>query len=413
MYYITDLHIHSKYSRATSPQMDLEHLDKEAQIKGIQVLGTGDFTHPAWFKELKDKLHLVAEGIYQVKDSKHLTNFVLTSELSCIYTKNGRCRRIHLVFLAPSLEIVEKINKTLDKRFNIRSDGRPILGVDAEELTKIIFDISPKCFLICAHIWTPWFSLFGAKSGFDTVEECFGKMSSKVYAMETGLSSDPAMNWRLSALDKYTLLSNSDAHSPRNLGREANVFNLEKLTYSNLTNAIKTKKGLEYTIEFYPEEGKYHLDGHRACNVKMTPQESEKNNNICPECHRPLTIGVLHRINELADRPEGFIPPKAIPFKSIIPLPELISEIKGVGPKSKTVQEEYDSLISKGKNEFNILLNLSKEELEEISSPELVSSILKMRKGDIIKEEGYDGVYGRIRVTGIENKKTSPQKKLF
>jgi len=413
MYYITDLHIHSKYSRATSPNMDLEHLDKEAQIKGIQVLGTGDFTHPVWFKELKDKLHLVAEGIYQIKNSKYLTNFILTSELSCIYTKNGRCRRIHLVFLAPSLEIVEKINKTLDKRFNIRSDGRPILGVDAEELTKIIFDISPKCFLICAHIWTPWFSLFGAKSGFDTVEECFGKMSSKVYAMETGLSSDPAMNWRLSSLDKYTLLSNSDAHSPRNLGREANVFNLKKLTYSNLTNAIKTKKGLEYTIEFFPEEGKYHLDGHRACDVKMTPQESVKNKNICPKCHRPLTIGVLHRINELADRPVGFIPPKAIPFKSIIPLPELISEIKGVGPKSKTVQKEYDALIPKGKNEFNILLHLSQKELEKISSPELASSILKMRKGDIIKEEGYDGVYGRIRVRGLKNKKTSPQEKLF
>jgi len=413
MYYITDLHIHSKYSRATSPKMDLEHLDKEAQIKGIQVLGTGDFTHPSWFKELKSKLHLVAEGIYQVKKSKYLTNFILTSELSCIYTKNGRCRRIHLVFLAPSLEIVEKINKTLDKRFNIRSDGRPILGVDAEELTKIIFDISPKCFLICAHIWTPWFSLFGAKSGFDTVEECFGKMSSKVYTMETGLSSDPAMNWRLSALDKYTLLSNSDAHSPRNLGREANVFNLKKLTYSNLTNAIKTKKGLEYTIEFYPEEGKYHLDGHRACDVKMTPQESVKNKNICPKCHRPLTIGVLHRVNELADRPVGFIPPKAIPFKSIIPLPELISEIKGVGPKSKTVQKEYDSLISKGKNEFNILLHLSQKELEKISSPELALSIIKMRKGEIIKEEGYDGVYGRIRVTGLKNKKASPQKKLF
>jgi len=413
MYYITDLHIHSKYSRATSPKMDLEHLDKEAQIKGIQVLGTGDFTHPSWFKELKSKLHLVAEGIYQVKKSKYLTNFILTSELSCIYTKNGRCRRIHLVFLAPSLEIVEKINKTLDKRFNIRSDGRPILGVDAEELTKIIFDISPKCFLICAHIWTPWFSLFGAKSGFDTVEECFGKMSSKVYTMETGLSSDPAMNWRLSALDKYTLLSNSDAHSPRNLGREANVFNLKKLTYSNLTNAIKTRKGLEYTIEFYPEEGKYHLDGHRACDVKMTPQESVKNKNICPKCHRPLTIGVLHRVNELADRPVGFIPPKAIPFKSIIPLPELISEIKGVGPKSKTVQKEYDSLISKGKNEFNILLHLSQKELEKISSPELALSIIKMRKGEIIKEEGYDGVYGRIRVTGLKNKKASPQKKLF
>ena len=413
MYYITDLHIHSKHSRATSPKMDLEHLDKEAQIKGIQVLGTGDFTHPSWFKELKSKLHSVAEGIYQVKKSKYLTNFILTSELSCIYTKNGRCRRIHLVFLAPSLEIVGKINKTLDKRFNIRSDGRPILGVDAEELTKIIFDISPKCFLICAHIWTPWFSLFGAKSGFDTVEECFGKMSSNVHAMETGLSSDPAMNWRLSALDKYTLLSNSDAHSPRNLGREANVFNLKKLTYSNLTNAIKTKKGLEYTIEFYPEEGKYHLDGHRACDVKMTPQESVKNKNTCPKCHRPLTIGVLHRINELADRPVGFVPPKAIPFKSIIPLPELISEIKGVGPKSKTVQKEYDSLISKGKNEFNILLHLSQKELEKISSPELALSIIKMRKGEIIKEEGYDGVYGRIRVTGLKNKKTFPQKKLF
>jgi uncharacterized protein (TIGR00375 family) len=413
MQYIADFHIHSKYSRATSPQMDLEHLDYEAARKGIHVLGTGDFTHPFWFQELKKGLQPKTEGIYQLKGSKNLTNFILSSELSCIYKKNGKCRRIHLVFLAPSLEVVEKINKKLDKRFNIRSDGRPILGVDAEELTKLIFDISPQCFLICAHIWTPWFSLFGAKSGFDTVEECFGKMSPKVYAMETGLSSDPAMNWRLSALDKYTLLSNSDAHSPRNLGREANVFNLEKLTYSNLTEAIKTKKGLEYTIEFYPEEGKYHLDGHRACGIKMKPQESVKNKNICPKCHRPLTIGVLHRVDELADRPEGFIPQQAVPFKSIIPLPELISEIKGVGPKSKTVQKEYDTLISKGQSEFNILLNLSQKELEKISSPELALSIIKMRKGDIIKEAGYDGVYGRIRVAGLKNKKTSPQKKLF
>jgi uncharacterized protein (TIGR00375 family) len=238
-------------------------------------------------------------------------------------------------------------------------------------------------------------------------------MSPKVYAMETGLSSDPAMNWRLSALDKYTLLSNSDAHSPRNLGREANVFDLKKLTYSNLINAIKTKKGLEYTIEFYPEEGKYHLDGHRACDIKMNPQESVKNKNICPKCHRPLTIGVLHRVDEFADRPEAFIPQQAVPFKSIIPLPELISEIKGVGPKSKTVQKEYDALISKGQSEFNILLNLSQKELEKISSPELALSIIKMRKGDIIKEAGYDGVYGRIRVAGLKNKKTSPQKKLF
>jgi uncharacterized protein (TIGR00375 family) len=413
MQYIADFHIHSKYSRATSPQMDLEHLDYEAARKGITVLGTGDFTHPLWFQELEKKLEPKAEGIYQVKRSKDLTNFILSSELSCIYKKNGKCRRIHLVFLAPSLEVVKKINQKLGARFNIKSDGRPILGIDAEELLKIILDISPQCFLICAHIWTPWFSLFGAKSGFDRVEECFGEMSSNVYAMETGLSSDPAMNWQWSALDKYTLLSNSDAHSPRNLGREANVFNLKELTYSDLIDAIKTRKGLEYTIEFYPEEGKYHLDGHRACDVKMTPQESIKNNNICPECHRPLTIGVLHRINELADRPEGFIPPKAIPFKSIIPLPELISEIKGVGPKSKSVQKEYDSLISKGQNEFNILLHLPQKKLEEISSPELASSILKMRKGDIIKEEGYDGVYGRIRVGGVENKKNSLQKKLF
>jgi uncharacterized protein (TIGR00375 family) len=413
MQYIADFHIHSKYSRATSPQMDLENLDYEAARKGITVLGTGDFTHPSWFSELEKKLEPKAKGIYQVKGSKNLTNFILTSELSCIYKKNGKCRRIHLVFLAPSLEVVRKINQRLGARFNIKSDGRPILGIDAEELLKIILDISPKCFLICAHIWTPWFSLFGAKSGFDRVEECFGEMSSNVYAMETGLSSDPAMNWRLSALDKYTLLSNSDAHSPANLGREANVFNLKELTYSDLIDAIKTRKGLEYTIEFYPEEGKYHLDGHRACGVKMTPQESIKNKNICPQCHRPLTIGVLHRVNELADRPVGFIPPKAIPFKSIIPLAELISEIKGVGPKSKTVQKEYDVLISKGQNEFNILLHLPQKKLEEISSPELASSILKMRKGDIIKEEGYDGVYGRIRVGGVENKKNSLQKKLF
>ncbi len=403
MQYIADFHIHSKYSRATSKNMDLEHLAQWAKIKGIQILGSGDFTHPVWFQELREKFKPVADGLYQLRNQPAIhqqsaVNFILTSELSCIYKKNGRGRRIHLVVLAPNLETVAKINQKLGERFNLRSDGRPILGVDAKELVQILLDISGDCFIIPAHIWTPWFSLFGSKSGFDSIEECFEELTPSIYALETGLSSDPPMNWRWSALDRFTLISNSDAHSPANLGREANVFNLDRLSYQSIIQAIKTKKGFQFTIEFFPEEGKYHLDGHRLCGVRMVPAQSRKVREICPKCNRPLTIGVLHRVEDLADRGKGFRHKEAVDYKSIIPLPEIIAEIKGVGKKSKSVQAEYQKLITKGKNEFNILLNLNESELTKIISPQIVEAIIKIRKGEVIKEAGYDGAYGKIRV---------------
>ena len=409
MRYITDFHIHSKYSRATARDISLEKLDEWAKIKGIQILGTGDFTHPLWFKELKEKLEPVPQGLYKLKSQlpnypiNQLTNFILTTEISCIYSKNGRVRRIHLVVFAPDLETVAKINQKLGAKYNLRSDGRPILGLDAEELVKILLDISPDCFIVPAHVWTPWFSLFGSKSGFDSVEECFGKMTPYIFALETGLSADPSMCWRWSALDKFTLISNSDAHSLANLGREANVFDLDELSYQSIIQAIKTRKGFLYTIEFYPEEGKYHLDGHRSCGLRMTPAESREVRHICPKCGRPLTIGVLHRVEDLADRKEGTRPEGAPDYKSLIPLAEIIAEVEGVGKNSKSVQSQYQNLIKKGKNEFNILLNLSEAELRHLSFPRLAEAIIKARRSEVIKVAGYDGVYGIIRVFSIPN----------
>lgn len=439
--YIADFHIHSKYSRATSKQMDLKHLDKWAKIKGIQILGTGDFTHPIWFKELKEKLQPAESGIYQLKSqlikspSNQITKFLLTTEISCIYSKGGKVRRIHLVVFAPDLETVEKINRKLESRnFNLTFDGRPILGLDAKELVKILLDISPEIFIVPAHVWTPWYSIFGSKSGFNSIEECFEELTPYIFALETGLSSDPAMNWRWSYLDKYTLISNSDAHSPENLGREANVFSVESgsalaggfLSYKNIIKAIKlagkiedsaiqrgTNLKLVETIEFFPEEGKYHFDGHRLCGVCLTPEQTKKEKGICPKCHRPLTLGVMYRVQELADRPQPQKPVASPGYKSIIPLKEIIAEIIGQEKNTKSVAQIYDNLIKKGGNEFNILLNFSQEELNSLNLPNLAEAILKMRQGQVIKKPGYDGVYGKIRIfsTKDRDKKISRKNK--
>ena len=357
--FIADFHIHSKYSRATSKDMDLENLDKWAKIKGIKILGTGDFTHPEWLKNLKEKLEPAEPGLYKLKDQDK-TRFVLTAEISCIYSKNNKVRKIHIIVFSPSFEICEKINAHLGWIGNLKSDGRPILGLDAKELAKIVLESSQDCLIVPAHLWTPWFSIFGSKSGFDSLEECFEEYTKYIYAGETGLSSDPEMNWKISDLDKITLISNSDAHSPRKLGREANVFDTE-LSYFAIADAIKSKdpKKFLYTIEFFPEEGKYHYDGHRACDVSLSPQESKKYNNICPNCGKPLTLGVLNRIEELADRKEGIKPTQAIPFKSLIPLEEIIASVLGQGTGTKRVIKEYDNLIKKFCNEFEILLNTS------------------------------------------------------
>ncbi len=415
MKFIGDFHIHSKYSRATSPRTDLRNLSRWAEIKGINVLGTGDFTHPEWFKELKEKLKPAEPGLFCLKNSESQIRFLLTSEISCIYSKKNRVRKIHVLIFAPSFEIVDKINTHLGWIGNLKSDGRPILGLDVKELLKIVLDISEDCFVVPAHIWTPWFSLFGSKSGFDTTEECFEDYSKYIYAMETGLSSDPAMNWRLSALDKITLISNSDAHSPEKVGREANVFDTE-LSYSAIIKAIKSKdpKRFLYTIEFFPEEGKYHYDGHRNCGVVASPQETKKYGGICPVCGRPLTIGVLNRIEELADRGNGFIPEGAIPFKKLIPLKEIIAEVLDVGSSSKRVEREYQKMIDTFGSELRILLDIPENELKNIALPGVADGIAKMRKGSVFVEPGYDGVYGKIKVfPPSKARAASKQKVLF
>ena len=396
MKFVADFHIHSKYSRATSSTMDVESLSKWAKVKGVKVLGTGDFTHPQWLKELKEKLRPAEPGLFKFND----TRFILTSEISCIYSKKQKVRKIHIIVFAPSFEVVDKINAYLATIGNLKADGRPILGLDAKELAKIVLGICPDCLIVPAHIWTPWFSLFGSKSGFDTIEECFEDYSKYIFAAETGLSSNPAMNWRLSDLDRLTLISNSDCHSPQKIAREANVFDAE-LSYQGIVEAVKNKK-LLYTIEFFPEEGKYHFDGHRACNVRFDPEESKKHNNICPVCRKPLTIGVLNRVEELADREEGFLPPKRTPFKSLIPLSEIIAEALRVGVVSKKVKKEYDNLIAHFKNELAVLLDASFEDLSACTSLRIAEGVIKSREGKVEINPGYDGVYGTVKIFSQE-----------
>jgi uncharacterized protein (TIGR00375 family) len=399
MKFIADLHIHSKYSRATSKEMNLESLDKWAKIKGIKVMSTGDFTHPAWFQEIKEKLEPAELGLYKLKNSKTDTRFLLSVEISSIYLQGGKTRRIHNLIYTPSMEIAEKINTALGLRGNIKSDGRPILGLSSIELAELVFGISEEVVIIPAHAWTPWFSVFGSMSGFDTIEECFGEYASRIFAIETGLSSDPAMNWRLSKLDKISLISNSDAHSVEKIGREANVFDTE-LSFNGIFEAIKSRDPNKflYTIEFFPEEGKYHYDGHRACNVVMSPEETKKNNKICPQCKKPLTVGVMYRVNELADRPNNFIDKNRVPFKKVVPLSEIISEVLGVSKVSKKIKVEYERLIEIFGTELAILIDVFIEEIKNKGSEKLAEAIDKMRKGDINIQPGYDGEYGKVSI---------------
>jgi len=415
MKFIADFHLHSKYSRATSKDMDLENLDKWAKIKGIKVLGTGDFTHPEWLKNLREKLEPAEPGLFKLKNSGSETRFLLTTEVSCIYSKGGRVRKIHIILFSPSFEICDKINVHLGWIGNLKADGRPILGLDAKELSKIVLNVSQDCLIVPGHIWTPWFSLFGSKSGFNSIEECFEEYTKYIFAGETGLSSNPAMNWRLSALDKITLISNSDSHSPSRIGRESNVFDTE-ISYSAIIEAIKSKNPLKflYTVEFFPEEGKYHYDGHRICGISLSPQESKKYNNICPNCGRPLTIGVLNRVEELADRPAGFKPATFIPFKSLVPLNEIIGDALGLLSGAKQVNEEYNRLIEKFGNEFKVLLEASRQDLEAATLPEIAEGIVRVREGRVDIEPGYDGVYGKIRIFSKGEQKTiSKQETLF
>jgi len=408
MKFIADFHIHSKYSRATSKNTDLDNIAYWAKIKGVDVMGTGDFTHYLWLKEIKEKLEPCGNGVFCIKGDPSL-KFVLTSEISCIYTKNGKTRKIHVVVFAPSIEIVEEINAKLGNIGNIRSDGRPILGIDAKELLKIIMSVSSDCFFVPAHCLTPWFSIFGSKSGFDSVEECFEEETRHIYALESGLSADPSMIWKIPDGRKLSIISNSDAHSGEKIGREANVFNTE-MDYYSIIDAIKSKDPLKflYTIEFYPEEGKYHYDGHRDCKISLSPEESRKYNELCPACGKPLTIGVLNRVEVLS---KGDLSDKLIPFKKIVPLKEIISECLGVGVLSKAVKKEYDKLIDLFKSEFKILLDVP---LEEIEDKIIREGIKRVREGDLSIAPGFDGEFGKVSIFSKQEvpKKVS-QKILF
>jgi uncharacterized protein (TIGR00375 family) len=430
MRYVADLHIHSKFSRATSREMVLDTLAHWAKIKGIQLLATGDFTHPEWLFLLKQKLESTGNGFFQLKNivssengylealplSTQDISFILSTEISFIYSKNGKVRKIHILLLAPDFESVEKINQKLSGLGNLRSDGRPILGLDAKTFVKIVADNCPRCVVIPSHIWTPWFSLFGANSGFDTIEECFEEMTPFIFALETGLSSDPPMNWKLSSLDKYSLVSNSDAHSPSKIGREANVFDTE-FSYSGLVDAIKTKNPDKflYTVEFFPEEGKYHYDGHRKCNILFSPRESLQHNNICPVCGKRLTIGVMHRVNELADREQGEHSSLRVPYKNLIPLNEIIAQAIEKTSECKSVWDIYFRFIHEFENERNILTELDLGELMRLTPERVGLGIERMRKGDVKIVPGHDGCFGQISLfsEGAHEEETQGQLKLF
>ncbi len=409
--YIADLHIHSRYSRATSKDCTPEYLDLWARRKGIGIVGSGDFTHPAWRQELEEKLAPAGNGLYVLKDEYRIEDpfladtirphFVITGEISSIYKKYGKVRKVHSLILLPSLEDAEIISRKLEAIGNIHSDGRPILGLDCHDLLEILLELCPSSIYVPAHIWTPHFSLFGAFSGFDSVEECYGDLSCHIHAMETGLSSDPPMNWRVSALDRYQLISNSDAHSPAKLGREANLLDIP-LSYEGLRDAVQTGKGLMGTIEFFPEEGKYHYDGHRKCGICLSPGDAEKYGGICPVCGRKLTIGVSHRIEQLADRAEGYEKEHAALFESLVPLPEIIGASAGYSSASAKVQREYQNMLKKLGSEFHILRDLPLEEIRGVSGILISEGIGRLREGKITRIPGFDGQYGTIRLFSPE-----------
>ena len=404
---IGDLHIHSRFSMATSREGTPENLDFWARKKGISLIGTGDFTHPVWREELKERLVTEGNGLYRLRDeyvkeeSRKFpgkgTHFVVSGEISSIYKKNGKTRKVHNVILLPSLEAADTMAQRLEKIGNIHSDGRPILGLDSHDLLEMMLDVCPDGILIPAHIWTPHFSVLGAKSGFDSVEECFEELTPYVHALETGLSSDPAMNWRISKLDRYQLVSNSDAHSPSKLGREANLLDID-CSYEGLYRAIQTGEGLEGTVEFFPEEGKYHFDGHRKCGVSLSPVEAERLGGICPVCGKKLTMGVDHRVEQLADRAEGFVKKDGKKYESLVPLPEVISACMGYSTASKKVQGCFEQLIQTLGTEFDILRNVPSEDIKSCAGERIAEGIENVRTGNVKRIPGYDGEYGKIEL---------------
>ena len=389
---IADLHIHSRYSNATSYQMELPTLAESARRKGIDLLGTGDCTQPDWLDTLSSELRDEGNGIY----SHGGTSFLVTGEVSLVWKHDGRGRRIHMVLLVPSLDDAVRIHEALSPRGNLVYDGRPMLGLSAPDFCEIVWEQSPDTLLIPAHVWTPWYAVFGAKSGFDSLEACFGEYTDRIYAIETGLSSDPPMNRRVSALDHLRLVSNSDAHSPAKLAREATLFDVKDISFEAIARALKTGDGYAGTFEFYPQEGKYHHDGHRACGISWSPEQSMAVDNVCPVCGKTLTIGVLHRVIDLADRVEPEL--GDIPFKSLIPLAEIISQSVGVGVGSKKVAKIYDAMLDRHGTELDILLEHSLDILVSGTPERVLEGIAKMRSGDITIEPGYDGVFGKVEI---------------
>ena len=404
---IADLHIHSRYSMATSKDGTPEMLDLWARKKGITLLGTGDMTHPIWRQELKAKLIPAEQGLFRLKEEYVLPEaarypgkaprFVLSGEISSIYKKSGKTRKVHSLILLPGFDEADAFAARLEKIGNIHSDGRPILGLPCHDLLELMLEVSEEGIYIPAHIWTPHFSLFGAKSGFDTIEECFEELTPYVHALETGLSSDPAMNWRISKLDRYQLVSNSDAHSPAKLGREANLLDID-CSYEGLYQAIQTGEGLEGTVEFFPEEGKYHFDGHRKCGVSLSPVEAERLGEICPICGKKLTMGVDHRVEQLADRAEGFVKEDGKKYESLVPLPEVISACMGYSTASKKVQGCFEQMLQTLGTEFDILRNVPAEDIKSCAGERIAEGIENVRTGNVKRIPGYDGEYGKIEL---------------
>ena len=407
---IADLHVHSRFSRATSRALDFLALHRSALEKGIGLVGTGDFTHPGWMAEIAEQLLPAEPGLYRLRPDLAReaeqglapgcvgsVRFVLQVEIANIYKKGGRVRKNHNLVFVPTLAAAERFNARLAAIGNLASDGRPILGLDARDLLSIALEAEPSSFLIPAHIWTPWFSLLGSKSGFDSLEECFSDLAGEVFAAETGLSSDPAMNWRLSALDRLTLVSNSDAHSPGKLGREANVLNIEP-SYDALRAALRTRAGLVETIEFFPEEGKYHLDGHRKCELRLEPERTRQLGGRCPECGGLITVGVMSRVLDLADRPEGSRPVDAVPFRRLVPSAEILSEALGVGPDSRRVQDERTRLLTELGPELAILREASLSDIGQVGGALLAEAVRRVRAGELSIAPGYDGEFGTLHI---------------
>jgi uncharacterized protein (TIGR00375 family) len=410
MKYYADLHIHSKYSMATSKHMELPFITEGAKAKGINLVGSGDFTNPGWLYLLEEGLKETGrKGIYEFEG----VDFILSAEVCNIYDERGQTKKVHSIIILPDFETVEKFNKIIRRFGKLESDGRPILSFNLRDLAESLFSVYEDAILIPAHLWTPWFGLFGSQSGFDSIEEAFGSYSEKIYAIETGLSSDPPMNWRLSSLDKITLISNSDAHSPANIGREANCFK-EEIDYSILLDILKNQdtSKFDYTVEFFPEEGKYHYDGHRKCNVIFHPEDSEKHNNICPECGNLLTLGVLHRVSELADRKEAKKEGR-VGYKRLIPLREIIADSLKVGSNSRAVIDTYNKITSHFGNEFRILLELPEKDLLASMEEKIARAVIKVREEKVEIRPGYDGVFGQILIPEEKPDKVTVQKSLF